>query len=116
MEIIIFCLCYQNKSFESKVKCRQASNHCKRVLEPAKLAYATKTKETITSKKRSSQNFWQIANSVLNKCKCAIPPLLNNLEVFSASDQQNCFIKTFLITIIVMTWVSLCLFFLLELI
>ena len=36
----------QNKSSESKVKFRQASNYCKKVLEAAKLAYATKTKES----------------------------------------------------------------------
>ena len=35
------CLYQQNKSSESKVKFRQASNHCKRVLEAAKLAYAS---------------------------------------------------------------------------
>ena len=34
-----FHLYQQNKSSESKVKFRQASNHCKRVLEAAKLAY-----------------------------------------------------------------------------
>ena len=39
-----FCLYQQTKSSESKVKFRQASNCCKRVLEAAKLAYATKTK------------------------------------------------------------------------
>ena len=39
----------QNKSSESKVKFRQASNRCKRVLEAAKFAYATKTKESIIS-------------------------------------------------------------------
>ena len=44
----------QNKSSESKVKFRQASNRCKRVLEVAKLAYATKTKESITSQKLGS--------------------------------------------------------------
>ena len=68
-----FCLYQQNKSSESKVKFRQASNHCKRVLEAAKLAYATKTKESITSQKLGSCDFWRIANSVLNKS--AIPPL-----------------------------------------
>ena len=46
-----FCLHQQNKSTESKVKFRQASNHCKQVLEVAKLAYTTKTKESITSQK-----------------------------------------------------------------
>ena len=39
-----FRLYQQNKSSESKVKFRQASNHCKSVLEAAKLAYATKTR------------------------------------------------------------------------
>ena len=34
----------KDKSSDSKVKFRQASNHCKRVLEAAKLAYANKTK------------------------------------------------------------------------
>ena len=46
-----FRLYQQNKSFKSKVKFRQASNCCKRGLEAAKLAYATKTKESITSQK-----------------------------------------------------------------
>ena len=37
-----FCLHQQNKFSESKVKFRQTSNCCKRVLEAAELAYATK--------------------------------------------------------------------------
>ena len=56
-----FHLYQQNKSSESKVKFRQASNRCKRVLEAAKLAYATKTKESITSQKLGSRDFWRIA-------------------------------------------------------
>ena len=44
-----FLLYQQNRSSESKVKFRQARNRCKRVLEAGKLAYATKTKESITS-------------------------------------------------------------------
>ena len=73
-----FRLHQQNKSSESKGKFRQASNHCKRVLEAATLAYANK-KESITSQKLGSQNFWQNANSLLNKGKSAIPPLFNSL-------------------------------------
>ena len=49
-----FCLCQKNKSSESKVKFTQASNHCKRVLEAAKLVYANETKESITSQKPDS--------------------------------------------------------------
>ena len=45
-----FCLYQQNKS-EFKVDFRQASNCYKRVLEAAKLAYANKTKECVTSQK-----------------------------------------------------------------
>ena len=38
-----FCLYQKDKSSDSKVKFRQASNRCKRVLEAVKLAYANKT-------------------------------------------------------------------------
>ena len=44
-----FRLCQKDKSSESKVKFRKTSNHCKKVLEAAKLAHANKAKEFITS-------------------------------------------------------------------
>ena len=56
----------------------------KRVLEAAKLAYPSKTKESITSQKLGSRDFSRIAKSVLNKGKSAIPPLLNSPEVLSS--------------------------------
>ena len=62
----------QNISSESKVKFRQASNHCKWVFEAAKLAYDTKTKEPIFSQKLGSSDFWWIANSVINKSKYSL--------------------------------------------
>ena len=37
----------QNKFSEFKVKFRQTSNCCKRVIEAGKLAYANKTKESM---------------------------------------------------------------------
>ena len=86
----------QNKSSESKVKFRQAINHCKRVLEAAKLAYANKTKESITFQKLGSRYFLRIANSVLNKAKSAIPPLFNGPELLSsASDKAKLFAGSF---------------------
>ena len=42
-----FCLYEQSKACESKVKFRQASNRCERVLEATKLASANKTKASI---------------------------------------------------------------------
>ena len=55
-----FRLYQKDKSSDSKVKFRQASNRCKRVLEAAKLAYAINTKESNTSQKLGSQEFWRI--------------------------------------------------------
>ena len=44
-----FHLHQKDNSYASKVKFKQASNHCKRDFEPVKLAYANKTNESITS-------------------------------------------------------------------
>ena len=86
----------KGKSSESKVKFRQASNHCKKVLEAAKLAYANKTKESISSQKLDSWDFWRIANSVLTKGKSAMPPLFNDQEVLSsASHKAKLFAENF---------------------
>ena len=88
---------YQKDKFsDSKINFRQASNHCKRVLEPAKPAYANKTKESITSQKHGSCDFRRIVNSVLNKGKSAIHPLFNGPEVLSsASDKAKLFAENF---------------------
>ena len=83
---------------------RQASNHCKRIIEAAKPAYANKTKESVRSQKRSSQDFWSIANSVLNKVRSAIPPLFNGSEVHLI--KRNCLLKPFLKTLFLMTLLS----------
>ena len=86
----------KKKSFESKVKFRLASNYCKRVLKAAKPEYANKTKESITSQKLWTLDFWPIANSVIKKGKFAIPPLFNGLEVMSsASDKAKLFAENF---------------------
>ena len=91
-----FRLRQREKSSDSMVKFRRTSNHCKRVLEAAKLAYANKTKESITSQKPGSRDFWQIANSVLNKSKSAILPLFDGPKVFSsASDKAKLFAGNF---------------------
>ena len=71
-----FRLYQQNKSSESKVKFRLASNHCKRILEAAKLAYGTETKESITSQKLGSRN---VANSVLSVLKVNLLYLLYSM-------------------------------------
>ena len=74
-----------DKYSASKVNFRQASNHCKRVLEAAKLAHANKARESITSQKLGCHDFWRITSSVLNKGKSAISPLFNGPEVLSSA-------------------------------
>ena len=60
----------------------------------ANIAYANKTKESITSQKRGSRDFWRIANSVLNKGNSAIPLLFNKPEVLpSTPDKTKSFAK-----------------------
>ena len=70
--------------------------------------------ESITSQKLDSWDFWQIANSVLNKGKSTIPPLFTSPEVLSfASDKRKTFtylVKAFIRTLILMTHTSLYLF------
>ena len=87
---------YQREKSDTKVKFRQASNRCKRVHEAAKLAYANKTKESITSQKLGYPDFWRIANNVLNEGKYVIPSLFNGLEILSsASDKAKLFAENF---------------------
>ena len=87
-----FRLYQREKSSDFKVKFRQTSNCCKRVLETATLAYANKTKESTTSQKLGSRDFEGIANSVFNRGKSAIPPLFNGPEVLSsACDKEKLF-------------------------
>ena len=92
-----FCLYQQNKSSESKVKFKQASNCYKRVLQAAKLTYGNKAKDSITSQKLGSCDIWWIANSVFNKGESAIPSLFNTPEVLSsASDKAKLFCQKLL--------------------
>ena len=87
---------YQREKSDSKVKFRQASNHCERVLEAAKLAYANKTKESITSQNLGFGDFWQISSRVLSEGKAAILPPFNSLEVLSsASNKAKLFAENF---------------------
>ena len=63
-----------------------------RVLEAVKLTYANKTKQSVTSLKLGLNNFWQIANCVLNRGKSAVPPLINGpLVLSSVSDKAKFF-------------------------
>ena len=93
---ITFTYTKKDQFSESKVKFRQASNCCEIVLEPSKITYSNKRKDSINSQKLGSQDFSQIANSALKKAKSAIPLLFNGPEVSSsASNKAKLFTEDF---------------------
>ena len=110
-----FFLLYQMDKSESKVNFRQAHKRCKRVLEAAKLAYANKRRSHSLPRNLAFVTFGEYP-IVFSKGKSAIPPLFNSLKVSSSASVKAKLLKNFLRTLILMTQVSLYLFFLLELI
>ena len=60
------------------------------------MVLSKQTSSRVISHKLSSWDFWQIANSILNKRKFAIPPLFNTPEVMSSvSDKAKLFAENF---------------------
>ena len=76
-----FCLHQQNKSFESKVKFRQASNCCKRVHEVAKVAYATQNSPSLPR---------NLALGTFGKLLIAFSTKVNLLYLLYSTDQRSC--------------------------
>ena len=114
-----FRLYQQNKSSKSKVKFRQASNRCKRVLE------AAKTKESMLLKQKSQSLPRNLALRTFGELLIVFSTKVNLLYLLYSMDRrccllhlikQNYLLKTFPRTQILMTLVSLYLFSLLELI
>ena len=82
-----FHLYQKDKASKSKIKFRQASNCCKMVLDPVKLAYAHKTKDS---------KFGKLLIVLFNKGRSALPLLVTGLEVLpSASNKAKLFAKDF---------------------
>ena len=111
-----FRLYQQNKSSESKVKFRQASNHCKRVLEAVIL---------VLLKQKSPSFPRNLALGTFGELLIVFSTKVNLLYLLYSTDRrccllhlikQNYLLKTFPRTQILMTLVSLYLFSPLELI
>ena len=91
----LFGLQQQNKS-ESKVKFRQTSNCCKRVLETAKIGYGNKTKEPITSQKLALKTFGKLLILFSTKLNLLTSSIERPRDVVSsASDKAKLFSKIF---------------------
>ena len=108
---------HQQSKCESKIKFRQASNHCERVSEVARFAYANKTKGSITSQEIGSCNICRIANRLSTKVNllCYLYSTAWKFCLLYVI-KQNFLLKTFMGTLILITQLSLNLFFPLELI
>ena len=81
----------QNKSSESKVKFRQASNRCKGVLDAAKRAYANKKKSPLLPRNLALRTFGKLSivlltNTNLLYCKCKCRPDIKIAE----NSSKNC--------------------------
>ena len=70
-----FHLYQQNRSSEFKVKFKQGSNRCKKVLEAAKLAYAINAKESFTLTNLALKTFGELL--IVLTGKYAIPALFS---------------------------------------
>ena len=112
-----FHLYQKDKSSDSKVKFRQASNHCKRVLEVPNLHMLIKQKSPSLPRNLALRTFGKLLIVFSTKL---------NLQYFPHSTawrccllhlmKQNCFLKIFLRTLILVTQESLYLFSLPDLI
>ena len=105
-----------NISSESKVKFRQASNHCKRFLESTKLAHANKTKKSPSLFRNLALGTFGKLLIVFSDKYATLPLFINPKSCILLLIKQNHLLKTFPKSPILITWVSLCLFSLQELI
>ena len=95
IEITFFRLHQKAKSADCTVMPGRLVIIAKGFLKLPKLHMLIK-QESITSQKLGSQDFGQIANSVLNKGKSAITPLFKGPEMLSsASDKAKLFLESF---------------------
>ena len=86
---------YQQNKSESKKSSGRLVIIAKCFLKLPNLHMVIK-QESITFQKLGSREVWQIANSIHNKGKSAVPPLFTGLEVLSsASDNAKLFAKNF---------------------
>ena len=78
--------CYRrNSNSSNRNSFKKARNYCRKVLDSAKSSYKESTKRKIADQQLGSKDFWKIINSVLNKSKSNIPPLINGPEILQSS-------------------------------
>ena len=104
-----FCFCWTS-NFSTHLKSlefRQASNHWKRVLEAAKLAvFSLKQTSPSLPRNLAFRTFGKLLIVFSTKVNLLVAPRCGLLHLI----KQNCLLKTFLITLILMMGISLSVF------
>ena len=87
-------------SLESKWLFHKESNLCKRVIEYSKQQYAASVAISRSTHRPGSREFWQIANSAINRNKSSVPPIFHWLEVVTSPlDKANHFSSRFVFSL-----------------
>ena len=76
---------HRNATLENKKLFCDSHNRCKRVLKYATSNYAETTRRSFASQLIGYRDFWKICNSVLNRGKSTMPPLMmvhNSFPIF----------------------------------
>jgi len=68
----------RDRTVENLSLFKAARRRCKKILDLARERYAKQTRESISSQKLGSKDFWRICNSVLNRSKSSLPSLSLN--------------------------------------
>ena len=78
--------CYRsNPSTSNRASFRKARNDCEKVLKAAESRYIESTKSKISDQTLGSKDFWRILNSVLNRGKSSVPPLVSGSQIIQSS-------------------------------
>ena len=68
---------------------KAARRRCKKTLDQARDRYANQTRESISSQKLGSKDFWRICNSVLKRSKSSLPSLSLNSDTMATSSADK---------------------------
>ena len=92
----LFNLYRSNECCDTKQAFQFSRNKCKKVFNKAKKRYQKSVKSRVAKQKFGSRDFWKIINSVLNRGKSAIPPLINGAQIIhSSKDKAELFARIF---------------------
>ena len=79
----------QRQDYRNLVLFKAAFRRCKRTFDLARDRYAKQTRESISSQKLGSKDFWRICNSVLRRNKSCLPSLKLTSDTLAVSSADK---------------------------